>query len=225
MRKKWLIFFGSVILIVSLTIVAFAASTVKLIINGREIKPDVPPQIINGRAMVPIKCVAEALGAELQWDGNNRVIKLISLTERPILFARIAFSRDWQKTTKPIYQELPEYRDIYTKNYYVIVGNSDGSKIFDTLGIDKLECVSSKNIVPEDSLSILTVYSSIIGITAKEQNIIVYVQPQDAGYDFVAVPVADLQAYKDSKYGNKMFTFVFIDTKGKELTRIEKMFP
>ncbi|MGH2330621.1 copper amine oxidase N-terminal domain-containing protein [Thermoanaerobacter mathranii] len=78
MRKKWLIFFGSVILIVSLTIVAFATSTVKLIINGREIKPDVPPQIINGRAMVPIKCVAEALGAKIQWDKQNKIVVISS---------------------------------------------------------------------------------------------------------------------------------------------------
>ena len=225
--KKSLMLFISVILMVSFfTIIAFANSTIKLIVNGSEIKPDVPPQIINGRTMVPIKWVAEALGAEVEWDGNNRIVKLTSILERPILFTRIAFSKDWQKATKPPYQELPELCDLYNQNFYVITGNSEGSKVFDTLGIDKLERVSSNITSPEGSLGIFTVYSSIIGITVKGQNIIIYVQPQDAGYDFVAIePLVANLPYKESGSGEKMFTFIFTDTKGKELTRIVKMCP
>ncbi|MQL52519.1 hypothetical protein GFC01_09645 [Desulfofundulus thermobenzoicus] len=168
-RKKWLIVFGAAILTAALATLSFAASPIKLIVNGQEIKPDVPPQIINDRTMVPVRWVAEALGADVQWS-NNRVIKLTSL------------------------------------------------------GIDKMERISSKIAAPEGSLSILTVYSSIIGITATGQNVTVYVQPQDAGYDFVAVepPVANLP-YKESGSGEKMSTFIFTDTKGKELTRVVKM--
>jgi len=225
--KKSLMLFISVILMVSFfTIIAFANSTIKLIVNGSEIKLDVPPQIINGRTMVPIKWVAEALGAEVEWDGNNRIVKLTSIVERPILFTRIAFSKDWQKAIKPPYQELPELRDLYNQNFYVITGNSEGSKVFDTLGIDKLERVSSNITSPEGSLGIFAVNSSIIGITVKGQNIIIYVQPQDAGYDFVAIePLLDNLPYKESGSDEKMFTFIFTDNKGKELTRIVKIYP
>ncbi|SHE44042.1 Copper amine oxidase N-terminal domain-containing protein [Thermoanaerobacter uzonensis DSM 18761] len=75
--KKSLMLFISVILMVSFfTIIAFANSTIKLIVNGSEIKPDVPPQIINGRTMVPIKWVAEALGAEVEWDKQKKIVKV-----------------------------------------------------------------------------------------------------------------------------------------------------
>jgi hypothetical protein len=56
--------------------VAFADNPVKLIVNGREIKPDVAPQIINGRTMVPVSWVAEALGADVQWDEKQRIVRL-----------------------------------------------------------------------------------------------------------------------------------------------------
>lgn len=225
MKKKWIIIVGVVLLVGIFTTIAFADNPIKLFVNGQEIKPDVPPQLINGRTMVPIRWVAEALGADVHWS-NNRVIKLTSVVERPILFTRIAFSKDWRKTTKPPYQELPELRELYNQNFYVITGNSEGSKVFDTLGIDKLERVSSNIAAPEGSLGILTVYSSIIGITVKGQNVIVYVQPQDAGYDFVVVEpaVTDLPQ-EDSGYGEKMSTFFFTDTKGKELKRVVKMWP
>lgn len=70
MKKKVVIVICMVILLSTFTVMAFAADPIKLIINGKEIKPDVPPQLINGRTMVPIKWVAESLGADVQWDGN-----------------------------------------------------------------------------------------------------------------------------------------------------------
>ena len=76
MRKKWLIFFGAVFLVIALTTVGFAASPIKLIVNGQEIKPDVPPQLINGRTIVPVRCVAEALGADVQWDEQQRIVRV-----------------------------------------------------------------------------------------------------------------------------------------------------
>lgn len=72
MPKKWLAVAGVVILISIFSTVAFADNPVTLFINGREIKPDVPPQIINGRTMVPIRWVAEALGADVRWDEGSR---------------------------------------------------------------------------------------------------------------------------------------------------------
>lgn len=78
MKKKWLILTGVVILAVALTTVAFAANPIKLIVNGQEIKPDVSPQIINGRTMVPVRWVAEALGADVQWDEHANAVRINS---------------------------------------------------------------------------------------------------------------------------------------------------
>lgn len=74
MRKRWLLVIGVVVLVVALTTTAFAAGPIKLVVNGREIKPDVPPQLLNNRTMVPIKWVAEALGAEVKWEAETRSV-------------------------------------------------------------------------------------------------------------------------------------------------------
>jgi len=46
---------------------------IKLIINDREVSPEVPPVLQNGRVLVPIRIIAETLGAEvskLHWLGQ-----------------------------------------------------------------------------------------------------------------------------------------------------------
>ncbi len=53
---------------------AFAGNPIKLLINGQEVECDLPPQILDGRVMVPMRWVVEALGAEVQWDGRNNEI-------------------------------------------------------------------------------------------------------------------------------------------------------
>lgn len=36
-------------------------------VNGQELQADVAPQIIDGRTMVPLRFVAEAFGADIDW--------------------------------------------------------------------------------------------------------------------------------------------------------------
>lgn len=45
-------------------------------VNGVEQTLDVPPQLLGGRTMVPLRFLAEALGASLRWDGAERRIDL-----------------------------------------------------------------------------------------------------------------------------------------------------
>lgn len=56
--------------------IAQASNTVKLVVNGEDItyKSDVPPQIINGRTLVPARALAESLGASVEWDGENNTV-------------------------------------------------------------------------------------------------------------------------------------------------------
>lgn len=76
MRETWLVVTSAAVLTLALSAGAFAANPIKLIVNGQEIKPDVPPQIINGRTMVPIRWVAESLSADGQWDSKNHQVKV-----------------------------------------------------------------------------------------------------------------------------------------------------
>lgn len=55
---------------------AFAQGHITIVVNGRPIATDVPPQNVNGRVMVPIRFVAEALGANVGWDGNTQTVTI-----------------------------------------------------------------------------------------------------------------------------------------------------
>ncbi len=46
----------------------------KIFIRGRKIKPDAPPFIENGRTLVPVRAVAEALGLNVQYFENGTVV-------------------------------------------------------------------------------------------------------------------------------------------------------
>ena len=68
-------------LILATTTFVFAVSPIKLIVNGQEIHPDVPPQIVEGRTLVPARALAEALGATVTWDGVNNAVVVKSQTQ------------------------------------------------------------------------------------------------------------------------------------------------
>lgn len=42
--------------------------------NGKAVALDVPAQIVNDRTMVPARVIAEAFGADVQWNGNGRTV-------------------------------------------------------------------------------------------------------------------------------------------------------
>jgi N-acetylmuramoyl-L-alanine amidase len=50
-------------------------------VNGRAASADVDPQMIGGRMMVPIRFVAEELGANVTWDPKTRTVRLLQGNE------------------------------------------------------------------------------------------------------------------------------------------------
>ncbi len=50
------------------------ASAVKVYVDGRQLAFDVPPMIENGRTLVPMRVIFEALGAEVFWDGPTQTV-------------------------------------------------------------------------------------------------------------------------------------------------------
>ncbi|MBQ6554231.1 MAG: hypothetical protein IJL89_03260 [Firmicutes bacterium] len=51
-----------------------AADSINVIINGEPMYSDVPAQIIEGRTMVPMRGVFEALDADVNWNGETKTI-------------------------------------------------------------------------------------------------------------------------------------------------------
>ncbi len=59
------------------TEISFIIGQKVLYINGKDsISMDVAPQIISGRSMVPLRVVSEALGVEVNWDNNQRIVTI-----------------------------------------------------------------------------------------------------------------------------------------------------
>lgn len=72
--KKRLAIFGVIFLLSSLAAAAMADSPVKLVVDGKEISTDVPIQIVNGRTIVPVRAIAEAFGAAVEWDRDTNTV-------------------------------------------------------------------------------------------------------------------------------------------------------
>lgn len=53
---------------------AAAAPGIRTYLDGRELSFDVPPVVENGRTLVPARAILEALGAEVEWDGDARTV-------------------------------------------------------------------------------------------------------------------------------------------------------
>jgi len=62
-----------IVLVVLLTLTTvLAGSEITVLIDGEKIEFEVPPQIMNGRTMVPFRAIFENLGAEVDWDNDTR---------------------------------------------------------------------------------------------------------------------------------------------------------
>ncbi|MCL2816898.1 MAG: N-acetylmuramoyl-L-alanine amidase [Clostridiales bacterium] len=53
-------------------------------LNGREIRPSVPPVLHNGRTYVGLRTLSEALGAYVEWDGKANAISITTDYETKI---------------------------------------------------------------------------------------------------------------------------------------------
>lgn len=58
-------------------------SPIKIMLDGREIYSDTPPQIINDRTFVPIRVISETLGVHVEWDQDARTVVLTSPENLP----------------------------------------------------------------------------------------------------------------------------------------------
>jgi N-acetylmuramoyl-L-alanine amidase len=56
---------------------AFAGTpAVQLFLNGKQLAAEVAPRIVEGNTVVPVRIIAEALGAKVTWDGKNRQVSV-----------------------------------------------------------------------------------------------------------------------------------------------------
>ncbi|HEY6103096.1 MAG TPA: copper amine oxidase N-terminal domain-containing protein [bacterium] len=47
-------------------------------VNGRQVRLDVPPMVVGGRTLVPLRFVSEAMGANVDWEPSTRTVFITS---------------------------------------------------------------------------------------------------------------------------------------------------
>jgi hypothetical protein len=68
----------AVLLSLSAASAVSASSDIKIFVDGIELKMDVPPQILGGRTMVPVRAVSEAVGCSVEWEGSQSCVMVYS---------------------------------------------------------------------------------------------------------------------------------------------------
>ena len=74
MKNKLICFIMTVFALFVLSSAVYADEEIKLKINGEELATDVPPLIINGRTMVPVRAIFEGVGADVGYDDVSKTI-------------------------------------------------------------------------------------------------------------------------------------------------------
>ena len=57
-----------------ITNAAVVQAVPKVILDGNQLSFDVSPTIENGRTLVPLRAIFEALGADVNWDGVTQTV-------------------------------------------------------------------------------------------------------------------------------------------------------
>ncbi len=76
---------GLLIQNLAFTVGAEAGITINLVVNGAKLEPDVPPQVVNNRTLVPVRIVSETLGADVKWDQALKAVTITRGEDRIIL--------------------------------------------------------------------------------------------------------------------------------------------
>lgn len=72
--KKLLILLLCFIMVFPVSAFAAENDEISVLVSGSKLEFDVQPQIIDGRTMVPMRKIFEALGANVQWVGEANLI-------------------------------------------------------------------------------------------------------------------------------------------------------
>ena len=72
--KRLLSLLMALVLLCSFNIATAAEADISVFINAAEVEFDVPPVIVDGRTLVPLRAIFEALGASVEWDNDTRSV-------------------------------------------------------------------------------------------------------------------------------------------------------
>lgn len=91
MYRRLHIFFCALLMLVVFAAPALATPgaayqghpTVNIVINGQQVQGDVPAILMDGRALVPLRALSEALGLDIRWDAATNTVYMGTTTAGP----------------------------------------------------------------------------------------------------------------------------------------------
>ena len=81
-RKSLTIITLSVIVLLLLSGILYAAQNIAIHIDGREVGSDVAPQLVSGRTLVPLRAISEHFGADVAWVQESMSVEITSPTQK-----------------------------------------------------------------------------------------------------------------------------------------------
>lgn len=118
-------------------------------VDGNELTLDVPPQIINGRTMVPVRFISEGLGAEVGWDGAT---KTVTITMDSIDYLKSKIKNLEDELTKK--DNLIKEKDDKIEELQIKVNNLSNTKV------RIIEVTTFKNLVDNNWKDITNEFTS-----------------------------------------------------------------
>lgn len=75
---------------------------VRVLVNGQDINSDVPAIIMDGRTLLPVRAVSEALSSAVEWDEQTRTVSLSSGGRPPTKFPSYLVVNDGDQLTQAL---------------------------------------------------------------------------------------------------------------------------
>lgn len=117
---------------------------------------DVPPQIVSGKTYIPLRAVSEALGCDVDWNGNTKTITITAKDKLPtkkevedntVITPNVAETVTEETTSSVITTETEQKPVvIYSDDNKPVVGDTPGNILKDTSNFDLLSVNSYTDI-------------------------------------------------------------------------------
>lgn len=99
-------------------------------VDGKEITPDVPQQIIDGRFYLPLRAISEAIGAEVEWDNNekNAIINYNNVAEKATEVDKANKEETTEATTETATEKETAVEQVTKAGEVVFKGSANASQ-------------------------------------------------------------------------------------------------
>lgn len=84
-----------------------SSNEVSVTLNGNGIVFDQPPVIIDGRTLVPMRAIFEAMGCDVKWDGETKTIEAFNADGDKIIEMQVGSENMWSAGNPSITLDVP----------------------------------------------------------------------------------------------------------------------